>query len=171
MGFSLVGLVRPVGATVALMLTLPIPVAVEFLGEQFGRLRYDPNRQIVVTAIAAPALGFGFARVVADRTDPWFWLMVAVFAVPCAAVSIVQAQRAQQINQATRAATETQRPFLREFDSAEEFQAYLDAAGDNVSSPEREWEVLTNVPVTRQELTGSRGRISDDEAVERIPCP
>ncbi len=169
MGLVLAGLVPPIGVTVALMLTLPIPVTVEFLGEQCGRLLYNARRQVVVTALGAPALGFGFARALTDRTDPWFWLMVALFAAPCVAVSVVQAQRRQRIDRAAHIANESRRPAMQEFESAEEFQAYLDAA--EYGSPNREREMLTEVPVTRQELACSSGRITDDEAVEWVTCP
>jgi hypothetical protein len=172
MGLALASTALPAAVAVAFMLTLPVPASVEFLGEQFGRFPYDARRQVAVTALAAPALGLGFARVLNQRTDPWFWLMVAVFAVPCTMVSILRARGTQQVHRAARVALDECRPLLREFETAEEFQAYLDAVEvTETRSPNREREMLTDMSVTGQELTRSSRRVSDDEAVERVSCP
>ncbi len=49
------------GWPIAAMWVLPIPMVLEWTGEQLGRLRYSPTRQVVVTAVGAPALGAALA--------------------------------------------------------------------------------------------------------------
>ena len=40
-----------------LLLLLPVPVAMEYIAEQLGAVRYHARRQVLLTMIAAPALG------------------------------------------------------------------------------------------------------------------
>jgi hypothetical protein len=62
-----------------LLYLLPLPVTLEFVSERFGGIRYNPRRQMLLTVLAAPALGRGFARYAAHPTDRLFWTMVALF--------------------------------------------------------------------------------------------
>ena len=62
-----------------LLYLLPLPVTLEFVIERFGGIRYRAGRQIALTLLAAPALGRGFARYVANPTDRLFWSMVLLF--------------------------------------------------------------------------------------------
>lgn len=50
----------PTGLVVAMWL-LPLPVMVEWVAEHLGRVTYAPTRQVVLTTIAAPALGVALA--------------------------------------------------------------------------------------------------------------
>lgn len=47
----------PTAWLVAAMWLLPIPMVCEWVGEHVASLGYSPRRQVVLTAIAAPALG------------------------------------------------------------------------------------------------------------------
>jgi hypothetical protein len=76
---SLVGLHWPEGWDRTLLYLLPLPVTLEFAIERFGGIRYRAGRQIALTLLAAPALGRGFARYVANPTDRVFWGMVLLF--------------------------------------------------------------------------------------------
>jgi hypothetical protein len=115
-----------------LMLVLPIPVTVEFVAEQLGIVRYDARRQIVVTALAAPALGMGFARVLSDRLDPWFWTMVGAHAIPCVLAWAIATVRAQRVAEEQRIAKAD--PVLAGFESADEFRAYLDETARRIGA-------------------------------------
>lgn len=66
------------GAAV-LVIVLPLPAVVEFCLEQFGRISYQPWRQLAVTAPLAVALGIGFARYLEDVGDLVFWSTVVVY--------------------------------------------------------------------------------------------
>jgi hypothetical protein len=82
-GLSLAGIAWPVTWDKTLLYLLPLPVTLEFLLERFGAVRYQPTRQIVLTLLAAPALGRGFARYLLNPGDRLFWGMVALFGGAC----------------------------------------------------------------------------------------
>jgi hypothetical protein len=54
-------------------------VTLEFVIERFGGIRYNPRRQMLLTVLAAPAFGRGFARYAAHPNDRLFWTMVLLF--------------------------------------------------------------------------------------------
>jgi uncharacterized membrane protein len=122
-----------------LMFVLPIPAVAEFISETFGA-RYAPIRQMVLTAIAAPALGIGFARGVAD---PVLWKMVAVFVVPAVLAALARGWRDQRTTQRMRQQREENHPLLKGFGSAEEFQRYLESTAAAVQAAPSANEMIT----------------------------
>jgi len=62
-----------------LLYLLPLPMTLEFVVERFGGIRYNAARQLMLTAVAAPALGRGFARYATHPGDRLFWGMVFLF--------------------------------------------------------------------------------------------
>ncbi len=70
-----------------ILVLLPLPAVVEWWLEHLHRVRYSPARQVAVTIPLAIALGRALARYLADPTDIWFWLVVAVYGGSCAAVA------------------------------------------------------------------------------------
>ena len=82
-GLSLAGIAWPAAWDSNLLYLLPLPMALEFVLERFGALRYRPGRQLVLTLLAAPALGRGFARYLLNPGDRLFWGMVALFGGAC----------------------------------------------------------------------------------------
>ena len=82
-GLSLAGVAWPAAWDTNLLYLLPLPMALEFVLERFGALRYHAGRQLVVTLLAAPALGRGFARYLLNPGDRLFWGMVALFGGAC----------------------------------------------------------------------------------------
>jgi hypothetical protein len=82
-GLSLAGVAWPAAWDSNLLYLLPLPVTLEFVLERFGALRYHAGRQIVLTLLAAPALGRGFARYLLNPSDRLFWGMVALFGGAC----------------------------------------------------------------------------------------
>jgi hypothetical protein len=80
---SLAGAHWPAGWDRTLLFLLPLPVTLEFLLERFGALRYRPRRQLLLTLLAAPALGRGFARYLIAPGDRLFWTMVLLFGGSC----------------------------------------------------------------------------------------
>jgi hypothetical protein len=114
------------------MFALPLPAVGEFVAENMG-LRYHPIRQMALTAIAAPALGMGFARAFDNPFDGTLWSMVAICVVPCLFAVWLRANREQRVVRHLREHTEENHPVLKGFGSASEFQAYLDATEAAVS--------------------------------------
>jgi len=76
---SLLGAHWPATWDRTLLFLLPLPVTLEFVIERFRGVRYNPRRQILLTVLAAPAFGRGFARYAAHPTDRLFWTMVLLF--------------------------------------------------------------------------------------------
>ncbi len=110
-----------------LFLVLPFPVAAEFIAEKLGFAIHAARRQVVFTAIAAPALGTGLARHVRSPFDGWFVAMVLAYGGACALAHVVAVSRATRHDVAQRVAAEEADPVLNGFASAEEFRLYLDA--------------------------------------------
>ena len=82
-GLSLAGIRWPAAWDSNLLYLLPLPVTLEFVLERFRALRYHAGRQMLLTLIAAPALGRGFARYLVAPTDRLFWSMVVLFGGAC----------------------------------------------------------------------------------------
>jgi uncharacterized membrane protein len=69
------------------MWLLPVPMVIDWTLEQLGRTRYSPVRQVVVTAVGAPALG---AAVAIHAVAPFSLAAVApvvVWGIACAATA------------------------------------------------------------------------------------
>jgi hypothetical protein len=128
LGLSLAGIHWPASLDALLLLALPVPVVTEFVLEQSGAIRYSPRRQVAVTAVAALALGQGFARYLANGRDRIFWTMVGVHAGICLAAFIAGSHVRRRRAAAERIKADEAHPLLRGFASAEEFQAYLESA-------------------------------------------
>jgi len=76
-----------------LMMLAPIPVTLEWIAEHSFAMPYRPRRQMLVTALAAPALGLGFARYLRSPGDRWFWTMVAVIGGICVLSALLPSTR------------------------------------------------------------------------------
>src|SRR4051794_4149878 len=59
---SLLGAHWPEAWDRTLLYLLPLPVTLELVIERFRGIRYNATRQMIVTVVAAPALGRGLAR-------------------------------------------------------------------------------------------------------------
>lgn len=114
------------------LFVLPIPAVAEFIAETRG-LSYVPRRQVLLTAIAAPALGLGFSRALDNLFDGALWTMVALSVVPCLVAATIRAHEEQRVARRIRKDGEENHPLLKGFGSAQEFQRYLDAAGEAVA--------------------------------------
>ena len=60
----------PAAADPWLIWALCLPATADFVLEQTGRIEYSARRQVVTTALLAPALGRGFGY---ELTDTWSW--------------------------------------------------------------------------------------------------
>lgn len=116
-----------------LFLLLPFAVAAEFVAEKLGFIRYGARRQVVCTAIAAPALGTGFARHIQTPFDGWFVAMVLGYGGACALAHVAASWRETRRDRAARVAVEEADPVLGGFASAEEFRRYLDTRAASTS--------------------------------------
>jgi hypothetical protein len=83
MALSLAGWHWPAAWDRLLLFLLPLPVTIELVLERWARLPYRPRRQMLLTLVAAPALGRGLARYLAHPGDPLFWSMVLMFGGTC----------------------------------------------------------------------------------------
>ena len=110
-----------------LLLMLPAPVAIEYVAEQLGGLRYDTRRQVLLTMVAAPALGTGLARHIVSPFGTWFMVMIGVHGGACGAAHLLASYRRERDEQQRRNSEAEADPVLDGFDSAEEFRSYLDA--------------------------------------------
>ena len=72
-------LLWPVSADPWLIWALCIPASVDFVLEQLGVIRYSARRQLITTAMLAPALGRGMGYELADTWSWEFWGPVIVF--------------------------------------------------------------------------------------------
>jgi hypothetical protein len=131
-----------VGLPTWLMFALPLPAVAEFVSENIG-VRYNPVRQMVLTAIAAPALGMGFARAFDNPADGSLWAMVAMCIVPCLLAVTLRARSETRVVRKLREQSEENHPVLKGFGSASEFQAYLDATEAAVSGSQQANNIAT----------------------------
>ncbi len=109
----------------ALLLGLPIPVTVEFVGEKLGLLRYRARRQVFLTAVAAPALGTGLAQHIVSPFPKWFVAMVLVHGGVCGLAHVLASSRTERAERAQRLKLEEADPILDGFADADAFRAYL----------------------------------------------
>ncbi|MEM8707560.1 MAG: hypothetical protein AAGE98_13940 [Actinomycetota bacterium] len=72
-------LLWPVSADPWLIWALCLPATADFVLEQLGVIRYSARRQVVTTALLAPALGRGMGYELADTWSWEFWGPVLVF--------------------------------------------------------------------------------------------
>jgi hypothetical protein len=106
-------------------------MVIDFVAEHLGLVRYSGRRQMVTTAVAAPALGYAFGRYLTDNSEPSFWLMVGVYTAVCFAAFLFSQARARRIEQNAEAAAFESNPLVRGFESREAFLAYLAENGED----------------------------------------
>ena len=78
----------PTGWLLAAMWLLPVPMVAEWTGEHLGRLGYVPRRQVLVTAIGAPALGVAVAIHAVEPFSPAAWAPVLAWTAVCGGVAM-----------------------------------------------------------------------------------
>lgn len=83
MALALVGVRWPIDLDPWLIALLPVPVVIEWWGEQLDLARYSPIRQVALSVLSAPAVGVGLARYLESPGDTLFWAVVAAYAVAC----------------------------------------------------------------------------------------
>jgi uncharacterized membrane protein len=66
-----------------LMILLPLPTVIEFLGEQTGRVQGSNRLRILTGLPLGVALGRMFLRYFQDPFDPVFWALVAAYGGTC----------------------------------------------------------------------------------------
>ena len=90
---SIAGLRWPTAMDPLLLVLLPVPVVVEWWLEQLGAVNYSPVRQVLLSLLAAPAVGVGLARYLETPSDRLFWGVVAAYAVVCAIPALIRWRR------------------------------------------------------------------------------
>ena len=132
LALSLLGIHWPVRLDPVAFFMLPLPVVIDFIGEQVGLFRYSPKRQIVMTALAAPALGRSLDRYLHHRGDGSFWAMVLIYGGLCGFTVLCRHIREGRISRARQKRMWERDPMATGFSSKEEFEAYLDASSRGV---------------------------------------
>ncbi len=89
MALALAGVRWPIEVDPWLLFLLPVPVVVEWWGEQLRLIRYSAPRQVILTLICAPAVGVGLARYLESPGDGLFWAVVGSYAVICLAPVLI----------------------------------------------------------------------------------
>lgn len=101
---------------------LCIPATLDFLAEKVLDARYDPRRQVAVTALVAVALGRGLAHEIDDRWSWLFWGPVLVFGGIWFVAAVMKAQRTMFADALERSLA----------------QRGAEASGDDLDGPEAE---------------------------------
>ena len=109
------------------MWVLPLPMTLDWIGEYLGQVRYSPSRQILLTALAAPALGCAFALHLQQAFSPVALAPMTLYVLLCCAAVMWRSRRARA---------------LRGFESTSE-TAQAIASGAQVEPPEWEQAFLT----------------------------
>ncbi len=110
-----------------LLLILPVPVVIEYIAEQLRGVLYDARRQVLLTLLAAPALGTGLARHIVSPFETWFVVMVGLHGGTCGVAHVIASSRRERAEQRSRVSEAEADPVLDGFATAEEFLSYLDA--------------------------------------------
>lgn len=131
---SAFGVHWPVRFDAPVMLLLPLPVVIDFIGEQVGLIRYSARRQVVTTALCAVALGRGLGRYFQDLDDTLFWSMVLVYGGLCGLAGLGRLIRSSRFARAEANAEALCDPLAVGFATREEFVAYLDAQAGAATS-------------------------------------
>jgi hypothetical protein len=104
------------------MWILPLPMTLDWIGEYLGQVRYSPSRQVLLTALAAPALGCAFALHLQQAFSPVALAPMTLYVLLCCAAVMWRSRKART---------------LRGFESKNE-HAPAKASGTQVDPPE--WE-------------------------------
>ncbi len=83
MVLTLSGIRWPIGLDPWLVALLPLPVVVEWWGEQLGLIAYSATRQVLLTLLCAPAVGVGLARYLESPGDLVFWAIAGTYSLVC----------------------------------------------------------------------------------------
>jgi hypothetical protein len=126
---GLAGVRWPITVDHVLLFLLPFPLVVDYVAEHIGAITYNARRQIITTAIAAPALGTAFVRYVAHESDPLFWQVVGIYAATCFVAFLISQKRAKVAEQTASEEAQAVDPLIQGFEDREAFLAYL-AAGE-----------------------------------------
>lgn len=90
---ALAGARWPDAADPLLLAVLPIPVVAEWWLEQLDVVGYAPVRQVLLSLLAAPAVGVGLARYLESPGDALFWTVVGLYALVCVAPVVIRWRR------------------------------------------------------------------------------
>ena len=128
LALSLVGGHWPTRFDAVALFVLPLPVVVDFVGEQVDLFRYSARRQVVTTVLAALALGRAFDRYLRHQGDGTFWSMVLIYGGLCAFTVICRHVRDARIARSHHQRMWERDPLATGFSSRDEFVAYLNAS-------------------------------------------
>jgi uncharacterized membrane protein len=126
---GLVGLRWPTSLDRILLALLPLPLVIDYVAEHLGLIRYKAKRQIIATALAAPALGTAFIRYLQKQTDPLFWSMVAAYGALCFAAFLGSQVRVKRAAKRAQDNVNANDPLVHGFEDKEAFLRYLETGG------------------------------------------
>jgi len=122
---SLAGFGWPARFDTLALFMLPLPVVVDFVGEQLGVLRYSARRQVVTTAFAALALGRSFGRYLDHHGDTTFWSMAMLYGGLCGFTVLCRHARDARLTRRRDERELLADPLAAGFGSREAFLEYL----------------------------------------------
>ncbi len=160
LALSLIGIHWPGRLDTLALFALPLPVVVDFIGEQVGIFRYSAKRQVATTALAALALGRSFDRYLHHNGDGAFWAMALIYGGLCAFTVLCRHIRDDRISQAHQRRMWERDPLATGFSSKEDFEAYLNASSALSRSE-------ANVRVTAEPPVPARSRRAAERDQER----
>ncbi|CAB4817538.1 unannotated protein [freshwater metagenome] len=79
------------------MWILPLPMTLDWIGEYLGQVRYSPSRQVLLTALAAPALGCAFALHLQHAFSPVALAPMTLYVLLCCAALLWRSRKARAV--------------------------------------------------------------------------
>jgi len=79
------------------MWVLPLPMTLDWIGEYLGQVRYSPSRQVLLTALAAPALGCAFALHLEQAFSPVALAPMTLYVLLCCATVMWRSRKARTL--------------------------------------------------------------------------
>ena len=87
---ALAGVAVPDPWSQVLLVLLPLPGVVDFVGEHRAWWAHSPRRLVALSALVGVSAGIGFGRYLDDQLDPWFWGTVAAYGAVLAAAAFIR---------------------------------------------------------------------------------
>ena len=79
------------------MWVLPLPMTLDWIGEYLGQVRHSPSRQVLLTALAAPALGCAFALHLQQAFSPVALAPMTLYVLICCATVMWRSRKARTL--------------------------------------------------------------------------
>ena len=117
------------------MWALPLPMTLDWIGEYLGQVRYSPSRQVLLTALAAPALGCAFALHLQQAFSPVALAPMTLYVLLCCAAVMWRSRRAGTLRGfESRSETAQAAPLGTQVEPPEWEQAFLSEEAERTAA-------------------------------------